>query len=564
MTLGMSLSTPAFRVPPSFGTNVRNKRLQLWEFPNLSAKRTSGGCKDQWTQEDCSPGWIETHSLTPPLTAAASLLMPPPPPSKSYLLVFDTDSEDEDEGYRIGVRDVAPTPQNNNQVVFSPTLIPPSKEDADDPAEEEVEPQDDSIDVDEDCDDSSSPSKKKKKKKKRRNKKKRAAAKSIVTDTSTVTTCASTFGSSSSMLRVGFSTVTVRNYPRAFSGDAVPADGGWPLGMELAPCLTEEGDPVETTVELEDFEADKQQHLKERWEHWLQEHPGKKEIIDRMLTRPKDANEDMVWETRQWDYKRGGKNPLFGISIEEDRRHIFLGTTKKSHHNDHHKKGRHRSNSAGSEGAMHKQRKHSDSPTKHRTRSGSMSGNHEQFNETYTQVYVYHVRNELEQLRNERTKLGATGCNCRKLSVYLPPKGGGGKKAQHRRMKPSKVAQELKKRNLYNPSASREEMERALHDAVAKEPCCLGEDCFCFRNGIDCQADACRCWHDSHVHENGGANGHVVTIEDIVRRCGNPIGMATVNSTEIDAYRNNILDNGILFCQPVASDGLAPSEALDF
>ena len=171
---------------------------------------------------------------------------------------------------------------------------------------------------------------------------------------------------------------------------------------------------------------------------------------------------------------------------------------------------------------------------------------------------VHHVRNELEQLRFERNKSGATGCNCRKLVVYLPPKdGSGGKKAQHRRLKPSKVVQELKKRNLYDDSVaamSRDQMEKLLHKTVESEPCCRDESCFCFRNGIICQADACSCWHDSHVHAKH-SSGDPLTNDEIRKRCGNPLGTYLVDMDAIDSYRAEMIKQAsdLFICQPVSS-----------
>mmetsp|Transcript_43245 Transcript_43245/g.104541 ORF Transcript_43245/g.104541 Transcript_43245/m.104541 type:complete len:101 (+) Transcript_43245:1104-1406(+) len=82
-------------------------------------------------------------------------------------------------------------------------------------------------------------------------------------------------------------------------------------------------------------------------------------------------------------------------------------------------------------------------------------------------------------------------------------------------------------------------MEKLLHDLVEKEPCCRDEDCFCVRNGIDCQSDACSCWHDSHVHAKAGSA--FPSVEEIMARCGNPNGMYTVNFNEIEVYRTNVL-----------------------
>jgi hypothetical protein len=173
----------------------------------------------------------------------------------------------------------------------------------------------------------------------------------------------------------------------------------------------------------------------------------------------------------------------------------------------------------------------------------------EHFSEKYNQVYVHQVRNGLEQLRNDRSKSGAAGCNCRKLSVYIPPKNGGGKKAAHRRLKPSKLRDELKRRDLYDESKPREELEQILFDAVEKEPCCGSTDCFCHRNGIDCQADACSCWHDSHVHAKTGER--YLSVQTIAERCGNPLGTLVVDIDGIDSYRSRVLESNI--CQLIGS-----------
>ena len=135
--------------------------------------------------------------------------------------------------------------------------------------------------------------------------------------------------------------------------------------------------------------------------------------------------------------------------------------------------------------------------------------------------------------------------------------GSGGKRAQHRRMKPQKLAQELKKRGLYDDKASREEMEIALHKAVEGEPCCANSECSCVKNGLGCQSDACNCWHDSHVHEKKGSGSNhngVVPTDEIERRCGNSFGMYAVDLESIDRERGRTLAKfGLGYCQPVSA-----------
>jgi hypothetical protein len=282
----------------------------------------------------------------------------------------------------------------------------------------------------------------------------------------------------------------------------------------------------------------------------------------------KDDKPAVVYETRQWDYRSKVKNPLFGALTEATRQAIFLaasgGSEADQQQNHHHQNGtedipkaKSKSGSSTATARSFKQPSYNNARRSRSNSSGNSSNISHNFNETYNQVYVMHVRNELEQLRNDRTKSGATGCNCRKLNIYIPPKdGSGGKKAQHKRLKPSKLSQELKKRNLYDSSMSREEMEKVLQKAVEEEPCCRDEDCFCIRNGIDCQADACSCWHDSHVHIKRYSDSGPLSNEEIETRCGNPFGMYLVDLDAIDSFRSKVVQNqkdGMFFCLPTAS-----------
>jgi hypothetical protein len=540
---------------------------------------------------------------------------PPPPPSKSYLLVLDSDSSDDSEDEypyrqeyntrRENLKAVAPSRvfdvwENDNAEVYENPSESGAKQGFDSvPKEPAPLVLQSSSPTHEEGHQSSKPvndqthqnnkntklTKNQKKRRQRKNKKSTTQKQGNEEHKS----------HEENSKRVYFSDVAIRAFPRAFSADTVPVHGGWPLGMEL------EGYEDIDKVPIEEYETSKQNRLCERWRAILSSRdnktqgspsksssPSKKKkekekVVDEEIIRLIDVdatvnecgvNDDhdatptnKIYESRQWDYRRL-KNPLFG-SVSEDQRHaIFLETngtdlsmvTESQNHNNNKNTGRARSNSMGN---------HSHIGSSARSRSNSL-GNHDlgnsmkgKFNEEYAQAMVHHVRNELEQIRFERNKSGATGCNCRKLVVYLPPKdGSGGKKAQHRRLKPSKVVQELKKRHLYDPSVasmSREQMEKILHKAVENEPCCRDDNCFCVRNGIICQADACSCWHDSHVHvkHNSGSNSHVLSNDDIRKRCGNPEGTYLVDSKAIDRYRIEIIKQTKLQQREyIESDGL--------
>jgi hypothetical protein len=159
------------------------------------------------------------------------------------------------------------------------------------------------------------------------------------------------------------------------------------------------------------------------------------------------------------------------------------------------------------------------------------------YTETYPSSEVLHVRNALEQIRVHRTLEGSTGCTCRKLDVYLAPADGGGKKAQHRRMSERKVKEELRKRGkLPAEQHTRTELEQLLHDLVEQEPCCWGEDCFCRRNGIGCQAESCSCWLDSHQRKGQAVVKDIYpSVETVRERCGN--NMYAVDLDAIHEFR---------------------------
>lgn len=531
---------------------------------------------------------------------------PPPPPSKSYNLVLDSDSEDDDsdeeyhlreEYYRsyinansVGaLQDETPAKDSSRTIKGASStahVIPPDTELCLPPRPEN----------DESSNQNSNSGSKKLTKSQKRRKQKRKKKKTTQQDQGNTKTTENSKG-------ISFSSVSIRTFPRAFSGDTVPGHGGWPLGMKL------DGHEDLDEISLDEYETNKQKELHERWMAILSSRekkaPGspkcsspskrKKEqhetvTIDDEILRLVDGSyairdgntnentqsqqsETIVYESRQWDYRSKLKNPLFR-SVSEDERHaIFLeasGTdpTKDAECHNHSSSNcstsqnhrRSRSNSVGNHS-------HNNGDSR-RSRSNSV-GNHDignsikgVFNKEYSQAMVHHVRNELEQIRIERNKSGATGCNCRKLVVYLPPKdGSGGKKAQHRRLKPSKVVSELKKRHLYDSTvaaSSRDEMEKLLHKVVESEPCCKDEDCFCVRNGIVCQADACSCWHNSHVHakHTSDIDGHPLTNDDIRKRCGNPLGTYLVDVDTIDGYRKKVItqikQNGDykFVCQP--------------
>ena len=158
------------------------------------------------------------------------------------------------------------------------------------------------------------------------------------------------------------------------------------------------------------------------------------------------------------------------------------------------------------------------------------------------------VQHDLEALRIRRSDPSNLGCSCRKLHVFLPgstDRSHHKKKSSHRRLPERKVREELRKRGLLHggggadevgASMSREDMEVMLHDAIEKEPCCWGNDCPCWRDGIGCQADTCSCWHASRDVSNA-ASASKQDAAVISSRCGNPHGIYIVDFDAIALSR---------------------------
>ena len=346
--------------------------------------------------------------------------IPPPPFASNLLDNIQTDSDDTDNE-----DDKSSSNHNNEKAVNSSTKL---------------QQQSSSVD--------SSFSNTKKKKRKRRKRKK-------------------------SKKEFRFGGVHVREYERCLGLDGVPLEGGWPLG--ISPTIVKEYQAAESVHE---FEERRQVELRERWiqvlnQHGVsvEEHTNSTDDQDSQGTinvvSPLSPTEHL--ETRQYDYRKrineitqSTKNPLFGPLKEEERMLLLVRNDSTSSFNDDDNQDDSStittiSNSPGKSGNRVRSNSmaHSTSTANDTTNKRNMStttrrarANSEAqlFSENFSSTNVMHIQHELEQVRIHRTLEGSTGCTCRKLDVYLPPPNGGGKKAQHRRMKPQKVIEELRKR----------------------------------------------------------------------------------------------------------------------
>lgn len=417
---------------------------------------------------------------------------PPPPPSKSYLLVLDTDSEDEVEEPSPPLQNPPRQKESLEDSLQASTLIAEANGDDDDDDDDEGDSSsqfDSSSNIGSSSNiDDSSPSKKKKRRRKRHRKKQQTSASSSEKEKQTNS--------------VSFDTVSVRYVERELGGDGVPADGGWPLGLK--PLQEESSILEEESTPIDDYEGKRRAALELRWKA----HSG--HAVPHIL------------ETRQWDYKKDRdshgisiRNPLFQPLTEDQRHNLLVHGTKS-------KRSTNLSSSPKKPDMMRRLRSRSIDQT-------SDLGH-------YDPVDVRHVRNELEDLRVERSK--EQGCSCRKLHVNLP---SAGKKKN--RMSFQKVKEELRKRQqLPSIIPTRENLEHLLYNIVQDEPCCTNNDCACFRNNVSCQADSCSCW--THTNEKA------TTVKEIQDRCGNGFGMYVVDAEAIAKSRKDV----IAACQFVDGD----------
>jgi len=307
--------------------------------------------------------------------------------------------------------------------------------------------------------------------------------------------------------------------------------------------------------------------------------PEEREELDDLLSRPVTIPEGTVFETRPYDYKKkgagvdrksateedelykryGGRNPLFMAMKEDERKRVLL--------RDDHYYSKCHVIAEGTAGPSHDPHRGKPQPATHPTDPNANPTDPPP--DLADPSAIQHIQHELETLRIRRSDPHNLGCSCRKLHVFLPgatDKPHHKKKGSNRRLPERKVREELRRRGLLRDEegkpvhGTREDMERRLHDAIEKEPCCWGKDCPCVRSGIGCQADTCSCWHPGHdaghsepagvsaggkdKKEDGGSRRVVdESVEKIERQCGNPNGMYVVNFGEIRRHREQFVNS---------------------
>lgn len=300
---------------------------------------------------------------------------------------------------------------------------------------------------------------------------------------------------------VTFDQVFVRTFSRALGYDAVPCDGSWPLGLSFEVTEELEGD-------LQSFENRRSVELRTRAMNMIEKE--KQNNQSRRNQQNLDIDPEKELETRQYDYRKGQRNPLFKSLSEGYRQDILLAALDPDHSHDCHAKEK-------------RGRKHSSQ--RRRTRGLSQADLKEMRDNPSgitIEMEIDHeitlLRNELEAIRDHRSSVG---CTCRKLKKI--------NKLSDRRLR-----DELRKRHLPTSGKKNELCDR-LNAAIEKEPCC-SKTCPCVQEGINCQADLCSCWHGDKKQTSDPD-----LISRCAKRCGNQFGMYIYDANLIRNKRQNLI-----------------------
>jgi hypothetical protein len=367
---------------------------------------------------------------------------------------------------------------------------------------------------------------------------------------------------SSQPKNVSFGTVQIHLIERVLGGEGVPASGGWPLGLgdhilEADPILVDE------------YDQQRQCILQDRWKS-----------ISPQKNR-QEVSSQLTLETRQWDYKhdrdaRGSsiRNPLFSFLSEDQRQNLLrygttshmmdegkqtlLGGSKNKHSQNNKPQGKSKKHAGGGNNTTNNfPRPRADSVDSYksfsslggRTRSQSMDSD-----TSFDPILVRHYRNSLEEIRNHRSQ-NEVGCSCRKLTVS-------------KKWSISRIKEELRRRHALPSSlattstpsihttatttstvpTTRAEWETCLEEVLKEEPCCSKFQCPCYKEGLMCHAETCSCGKSTTTNQGKNAIKKIMTtVEEIQAACGNLYGMYVVDFQHIRMYRQEI------FCQFIAT-----------
>jgi len=275
--------------------------------------------------------------------------------------------------------------------------------------------------------------------KKKKNKKKKKKTSNQNTQISTTTK------------KVTFQNVQVSEFYRDIHGDGVPSDGGWPLALSNQLCRSYQ-------IDIDDFEMKKQVELRKRYEQYVLSRRGgvQKKKVESKSSRRKRSNskvgeqemkeihlipdgkevyipDNFEFETRQFDYKERYSD-----------RHHQEGSDGKLEWEEIHSTGKNVLFGQLSESERKElllRDAHQDHGKEKKAQdaraSKGISNRKDSIveDDVFCALDVQHVRHDLEQIRIHRSTESAAGCSCRKLHVVLLDELNEGrkKKSHHHR-----------------------------------------------------------------------------------------------------------------------------------
>mmetsp|Transcript_33610 Transcript_33610/g.77543 ORF Transcript_33610/g.77543 Transcript_33610/m.77543 type:complete len:467 (-) Transcript_33610:101-1501(-) len=319
--------------------------------------------------------------------------------------------------------------------------------------------------------------------------------------------------------KISFSTVDMYEFPHTMSEAVVPGDGSYPLGLENRRHVRQ------GTTDLDTFERRRHVELVKRWlDVGCQKDGTNKNSLLEV------SKENIVVETRQFDYKRGERNPMFRSRSESQRIVLLKDAVDPNHH---HKESP-SSSASGKKNYHHRYQTRRDHKNRKCTLSVSEVNNIQDASSPAAllldlQSTAVRIQRDLVRLREQRA---AVGCSCHKAKHLSK---------QLNRYSEKRLREELKKRGLLHEGKNggrteKTKMVERLRNAVELEPCC-GRDCPCVQSGVDCHSEACSCWRA--ISRQCGSRAKRYTRQECQKTCGN--NLYFYDHDEVSNYRKNLI-----------------------
>lgn len=277
-------------------------------------------------------------------------------------------------------------------------------------------------------------------------------------------------------------------FSRGLGCDVIPSSGSFPLGLDVYSEIE--------ICSVEDYDRSQQAELFARAQ-------SKKITLCLPIGDFEDVNSSsssssVRFETRQWDFKKGFKNPLFDSLGEADRRVLILDS-------NHHTSLRERSGSFGSGSRERSSSIGSDIFTKH--------GSHHN-------TLLSDLNKDLNTIRNSRNE---NGCNCKPVKLDKLSVAKMKIELCKEFMKDGQLIDGMLKEEV--DKLSKTQLTSMLRDRLKICILCVTNNCECVLAGLECSDQICRCLGKTRDNPS----------------CGNPVGFTMFDADMVKEYRENLI-----------------------